>query len=87
MFIFRGMYKIAKLRKVKYFFKAKEWQDNNNDWLYKVYFLNDKNTALKKLLGKDYSKEAQELYDELGYIAVKDLDFMFRGRKPVPEER
>ena len=77
MFIFNGMYQIAKLRMVKYFFKAKEWQDNNNDWLYKVYFFNDKNTALKKLLGKDYSKEAQDLYDKLGYQVVKDLERVF----------
>lgn len=80
MFIFSGMYKIAKLRKFEYFFKAREWQDENDAWVYKIYLFNDPGIPLKKLLGKDYSKEAQELFDELGYISVKKLELMF-GRK------
>jgi len=81
MFIFKCMYDIAKLRKYDYFFKAMEWEDDNGDWFYKVYFLNDKSVSLEKLLGKDYSKEAQELFDEVGYASVKDLDMMFGGKK------
>lgn len=80
MFIFKGMYDIAKLRKNDYFFKAKEWEDENGDYFYKVYFFNDKNIPLKKLLGEDYSEEAQELFDELGYQSVEDLDRMFNER-------
>lgn len=76
-FIMRGFYKIAKLRECEYFFKAREWEDDSGDWIYKVYFFSDKDIRLEKLLGEDYSEEAQELFDELGYFAVKELDIFF----------
>ena len=81
VFIGKCIYNIAKLRDYEYFFKAKEWMDENRDWFYKVYFFNDAQIPLRELLGKDYSKETQDLFDTLGYQSVKDFDIMFGGER------
>lgn len=72
------MYEIAKLRENEYFFPAKEWKEDKEDfWLYKVYFFNNKDIRLRELLGNDYSDEAQYKYDKIGYRSVREFEELF----------
>ena len=79
MFVMRGMYKIAQQRKCKIMFVSKEWEDKDENWCYKVYFFNRARIPLKRLLGDDYSDEAQETFDESGYTKASEFDLFFKN--------
>ena len=79
MFVMRGMYKIAQQRKCKIMFVSKEWEDKDQKRCDKVYEFNRARIPLKRLLGDDYSDEAQETFDESGYTKASEFDLFFKN--------
>ena len=46
----------------------------------KVFLLKDPKTPLKELLGGDYSDNAQQLFNQQGYLSVAQLGALYGGR-------
>lgn len=79
IFIAYGVWKIAKERKSKYFFTAQnDDEDDEEIWTIKAFFFNEKKVPLKRLLGDDYNEEAQEIYDDIGHLSVKQFGFFLK---------
>jgi len=85
--LFRAIYDIAKERGFEYTFSAPSRQGTAKRGpegrqvftVVKVFMMKDDKTALKELLGDDYSKEAQEMFDRNGYMSASLLAPLFGG--------
>ena len=90
--LFRAIYDIAKERGVEHIFtvpiprgsrpprlprQADGWHLND---VMTVYMFKDPKTPLKELLGADYSAEAQDLFDKLGYVSIANMAMLFGGK-------
>ena len=75
MFVVKGCYEIAKLRKEKYFTNLKEWTDNQGNWLYKIGYTSDKSDDPKKNYGNDI-----DMTKDLEYMSVEDLANIFERK-------
>ena len=90
--LFRAVYDIAKERGFEYTFSppprqgqpggasARGSEGRRVSVVTKVFMTNDAKTTLKELLDADYTKEAQQLFDQRGYLSVAQLAKMFGGR-------
>jgi hypothetical protein len=76
MFIVKGCYEIAKIRKAQYFINLKEWEDTNENWVYKIGFSSDKTVDPKVYFGDDI-----DLRKELIFMSVKDYDLLWGTKR------
>lgn len=88
--LFRAVYDIARERGFSHAFLVPPRQpqrppvgrtDKGRDvsGVTKVFMIKDPQTDPKDLLGGDYSVEAQQLYDKLGYTSIAQLAALFGG--------
>ncbi len=73
MFIVKGFYTIAKLRGKKYFINLQEWHDKDDNWMYKVGFVNAKNIDLIKTYGSDIKSDL----DLEAFMSVEEYDLLW----------
>ena len=66
---------IAKLRGKNYFINLKEWRDQNDNWMYKVGFVDSKEIDLNNVYGNDIKSDL----DPDAFMSVEDYD-LFWGR-------
>lgn len=87
MTLVKCFYDIAVERGFRFFTNSKEWSEEGDDEAYyiKVFFTNNRRTPLKKLLGDDYSKEVQEIHDEVGYLSVREFRILFGSEDEKPQ--
>ena len=78
MFIMRGVYDIAKIRKKGFLIKLSEKEEEDGSWTYRFGFAND-----SKVNPQKHFNLKEPLPDDEGYtfMAVKDLDLIFKGQK------
>jgi hypothetical protein len=76
MFVVKGCYEIAKIRKAQYFINLKEWEDANGNWVYKIGFSSDNTVDPKAYFGDDI-----DLKKELMFMSVKDYDLLWGTKK------
>jgi len=76
MFILKGIYKIAKMRKALYFLNLKEWEEKDGSYFHKIGFSND-NT----INAKDYFGEDIDMNKGVEFTAVKDFDILWGNEK------
>ena len=78
MFIMRGVYDIAKIRKMDFLIKLSEKQEDDGSWTYRFGFANDSKVKVQK-----HFNLKEPLPDDDGYtfMAVKNLDMIFKGQK------
>ena len=75
MFVVKGCYEIAKLRKEKYFINLREWSDSQGSWIYKIGYTSDKSNDPKKYFGNDI-----DMSKELEYMSVDDFALIFNRK-------
>ena len=75
MFVVKGCYEIAKIRKAQYFINLKEWEDSNGDWVYKIGFSSDHTVDSKAYFGVDIDPKK-----ELMFMSVKDYDLLWGSK-------
>ena len=90
--LFRAAYDIAKERHAEYVFIIRSSPEDRPglgergsdgrqlSMVMKVFITSDPKMPLKALLGPDYSAQAQEQFDQHGYMPVAQLAMMFGGR-------
>lgn len=71
MALSKAFCKIAVEMNYKYIAYGKFWEKDGESFQ-KMYFTNDDDSPIKELLGKDYSKEAQSIFDDVGYMDVEE---------------
>ena len=78
MFIMRGVYDIAKILKKDYLIKLSEKEEEDGSWTYRFGFAND-----SKIDPQKHFRLKEPLPEDEGYtfMAVKDLDMIFKGRE------
>ncbi len=78
MFIIQGVYEIAKIRKMDYLIKLSEKEEDDGSWTHNFGFANDSKVDPQK-----HFKLKDPLPDEDGFkfMAVKNLDMIFKGQK------
>jgi hypothetical protein len=76
MFIVKGCYEIAKIRKAKYFINLKEWEDVHGNWVYKIGFSSDNTVDPKDYFGNDI-----DLKKGLVFMSVKDYDLLCENKR------
>jgi len=78
MAILKGFCAIADEMGYRYIAYGKFWAEEEDELpRQKMYFTNDADTPLKELLGEDYSKEAQSIFDDGGYLDIEEYRFLF----------
>ena len=88
--LFKAIYDIAKERGFEYVFlpppskdRPKPLPKQSDGWhltdVFTVYMVKDPKTPLKDLLGADYSDEAQQVFDQRGYLSMAMFAKMFGG--------
>lgn len=75
MFVVKGCYEIAKIRKEQYFINLKEWIDTDGNWVYKIGFASNNTVDPKTHFGEDI-----DLGKNLGFMSVKDYDLRWGNR-------
>ena len=75
MFVVKGMYEIAKMRRASHFINLKEWEDENGNWMYKVGFTNTDAVEPAEYFGDDIDREKEPTF-----LSVKDYDILW-GKK------
>ena len=90
--LFRAAYAIATERHAEYVFIIPAGPERRSglgergsegrqlSMVLKVFITSGPKTPLKELLGPDYSAEAQQQFDQHGYMPVAQLALMFGGR-------
>lgn len=78
MFVARGLYDIANLRKMAYFVKLSEWEAKDGSWMYVVGFSNDKTVDPSKFFQLD---EKLPKSDKLEFMSVEEFDLIFKGKQ------
>jgi len=76
MFVVKGCYEIAKIRKARYFINLKEWEDIQGNWVYKIGFTSDNTVDPKKYFGNDV-----DLKKDLEFMTVKDYDLLWGSKR------
>ncbi len=76
MFVVKGCYQIAKIRKEQYFINLKEWIDADGNWLYKVGFTSDNTVDPKTFFGNDI-----DLNKDLVFMSVEQYDLLWGRQK------
>lgn len=78
MFVMRGVYDIAKIRKMDYLIKLSEKEEDDGSWTHNFGFSNDSKVDPQK-----HFKLKDPLPDDDGFkfVAVKDFDLIFKGQK------
>ncbi len=74
MILMKATCEIARQRDFKYFITT---YPDGGESLLKIYFTNDTSMPLTELVGDDYSSEAQEVFDDVGYLPVSMFAPMF----------
>ena len=88
--LFRAIYDIAKERGFEHVFlppppkgtrplpkQADGWHLSD---VFTVFMVKDSKTPLKDLMGPDYSAEAQQLFDQRGYMVIAMFAVLFGGK-------
>ena len=76
MFVVKGCYKIAKIRKMQYFINLKEWEDTKRNWFYKVGFSSDNTVDPKTYFGADIDPKK-----ELMFMSVEQYDLLWGSKR------
>lgn len=76
MFVVKGCYEIAKIRKAEYFINLKEWADTDRNWFYKIGFTSDKTVDPRTFFGHDI-----DATKDLKFMSVKDYDLLWGTNK------
>lgn len=76
MFVVKGCYEIAKIRKAQYFINLKEWEDTKGNWVYKIGFSSDNTVDPFTYFGADIDPKK-----ELMFMSVKDYDLLWGSKR------
>jgi hypothetical protein len=75
MFVVKGMYSIAKARKMKFFINLKEWTGKDGEWNYIIGFSNDDTVDVKT-----YFKDQFDPGKELTFMSVEQSAMLFENK-------
>jgi len=86
MTLARAFWDIAVIRGFKYMATGRHWDDEDDpDVGYQsMYFTDDKDITPRELLGEDWNQDAQEVYEDIGYLDVKEWGEMMGWDKTPP---
>jgi hypothetical protein len=76
MFVVKGCYEIAKIRKSQHFINLKEWKDASGNWVYKIGFSSDETVDPRTYFGTDIDSNK-----DLTFLSVKNYDLLWGSRK------
>lgn len=72
MFVVKGFYEMARLRKTDYFINLKEWIDDQGNWVYMIGFCSDPSVNPSTYFGNNVDQSK-----DLKFMAVKDYDLLW----------